>query len=476
MRPVSSKTLVLSAARIGILILAITGLAVAQPPRNPQPAPSPALTQALNDSSAAMQRKDYAAAREAALKATAIDPRNQSAWFNVAFSNEMLGDFPQSETAYKTLIALNPRHGSAYNNLGVVYRKMGRNEEAIDSYRKQMEVAPRSRLASYNLGRALASQGEWEEARPLAAVAVDILPDDVNRWTFLGKAQIKTGHIDEARKSFDRALALPHAAMIENNIAYDLADAGVDLDKSWQLVSGALAPAARLVCEPESLSDADKCTAQLRQVAFMLDTAGWIQYRQGNTKAAERYLRSSFAITPRGENELHMVIVLAKLGRLEEAVNLFALARSRPNFPRWDSKETVRELVKAAGGDVELDALLRHYPLPLSPATVEAKVLALVDGKGKVIDAQAVTPASPGLADVAKSMALPELSWPDHSVRSIRTIEFERIGDQWSPSVSYVGVTPPPPPCGSTPPPVITTMLRQEPTTAAPSTNCPGAY
>jgi hypothetical protein len=264
--------------------------------------------------------------------------------------------------------------------------------------------------------------------------------------------------------------------MIENNVAYELADAGVDLDRSWRLISGALGPDARLVCEPESLSDADKCTAPLRHIAFMLDTAGWIQYRQGNIEAAEPYLRSSFAITPRGESEFHMVIVLAKSGRLEEAVNLFAQARSRPNFPRWDSRETVRELVKAAGGDVELDALLRHAALPLSPAIVVGKVLALVDGTGKVIDAQAVAPASPGLAEVAKSMALPALSWPDRSIRSIRTIEFERTGDQWSPSVSYVGVTPPPPPCGSTPLPVITTMLRQEPSLAAAATNCPGAY
>lgn len=476
MRPVSNRTLLVSAARVGILMLAIASLAVAQPQRGPLPATSPALTQALNDSSAAMRRKDYAAAREAALKATAIDPRNQSAWFNVGFASGALGDLPQAETAYKTLIAINPTHTNAYNNLGVVYQKMGRHQEAIESYRKQMEVAPRSRLASYNLSRALASEGKWEEARPFAAMAVDIVPDEVNRWVFLGKIQTKTGHIDEARTSFLRALSLPHAAAIENDIAYELADAGADLDKSWQLISGALAPVTRVLCQPESLSDADKCTAQLRQIAFMLDTAGWIQYRQGNTKAAEPYLRSSFAITPRGANELHMVVVLAKTGRLEEAVTLFTIARSRPNFSRWDSQEAVRELAKAAGGEVELDALLQRHPLPLSPATDVEKVLALVDGDGKVIDAQAVTPASPGLADVAKSMALPALSWPDHSVRSIRTIEFERSGDQWLPSVSYVGVTPPPPPCGSTPPPVITTMLRQESITSAAATNCPGAY
>jgi hypothetical protein len=163
-------------------------------------------------------------------------------------------------------------------------------------------------------------------------MAAEIVPEDVNRWHFLGKAQIKTDRIDDARQSFDRALALPHKAMMDNNIAYDMADAGFDLDKSWHSISKALEATAPLVCEPKDLSDGDQCTAPLRQMAFMLDTAGWVLYRQGKTEDAEPYLRSSFAITPRSATELHTVIVLAKSGRLEEAVSLFAQARTRSDF------------------------------------------------------------------------------------------------------------------------------------------------
>jgi tetratricopeptide (TPR) repeat protein len=351
---------------------------------------------------------------------------------------------------------------------------MGRSDEAIASYRKQIEVAPRSRMASSNLSKALASRGQWEEARQLATVAAEIVPEDVNRWHFLGKTQIETGRIDEARLSFDRALALPHEAMMENNVAYDMADAGFDLDKSWHLISKALEATTPLVCEPEGLSDADKCTAPLRQMAFMLDTAGWVLYRQGKAKEAEPYLRSSFAITPRSESELHIVVVLAKSGRLEEAINLFAQARTRPDSNRVGSQEAIRELVKAAGGDAELDALLGRTSPPPSPASVQAKAVALVDGNGKVIDVRAIAPAFPGLTDVAKSLTLPVLSWPGYSIRSIRTIEFQRVGDQWSPSESYAGETPPPPPCGFAPPPLVLLTQGSGPTT--PPRGCSGAY
>jgi tetratricopeptide (TPR) repeat protein len=475
MRPVSSRTFLLFLAPIGILVLAVHSLAAApQQDNGARNAPPATLTQALSDSAAAAQRHDYQAGKEAALQATAIDPQNQSAWFYLAWSYDMLRDFPKAEEAYKTLIALNPRHTAAHNNLGNIYRRTGRIEEAIASYRKQIEVAPRGRFACWNLSTILGSQGRWDEARPLAALAAELVPEDVNRWQFLGKAQIKTDRIDEARQSFDRALALPHQPMMDNNVAYDMADAGFDLDKAWQLISKALDAAAPAVCQPEGLSDGDKCTGPLRQLAYLLDTAGWVLYRQGKIKDAEPYLRSSLAISPISETELHVVVVLAKSGRLAEAVDLFAQARSRPGFARVDSQETMRELLQAAGGGAQLDALLERAPLPPSPASVPAKAVALVDSNGKVIDARAVAPAAPGLTEAAKAATLPVLSWPGYSLRSIRTIEFQRTGDRWSPSDSYAGETPPPPPCGSAP--QLPTLMTQLSTPSAPSTGCPGAF
>jgi hypothetical protein len=298
----------------------------------------------------------------------------------------------------------------------------------------------------------------------------------VRRWHILGRTQVKTGRIDEARQSFDRALAIPHEPMIDNNIAWEMADAGFDLDKSWQLVSGALEKTARPACEPEGLSGADECTEQLRQLALVLDTAGWVLYRQGKFKEAEPYLRSSFAITPGGEHELHLAALLAKSGHLEEAVTVLAQARTRPYFDRVDSDETIRELRKAAGGVAELDALLARAAPPPLPQPVQAKVVALVDGKGKVINARAVTSAFPGLADVAMSLTLPVLSWPGYSIRSIRTIEFQRIGDQWSPLESWVGQTSPPLPCGSVRLPLLPVLVTQLSTPVASSQGCPGAY
>jgi tetratricopeptide (TPR) repeat protein len=406
------------------------------PPRN--------VNQLLQDGYAALQRKDWNAARDVSLKATALAPRNPLGWSYLAKAYQNLAELPKAVEAYQTVIELRPEDHYAYNNLGNCYRRLGRIDEALAMFHRQLEVTPRDRYATYNLALALGSQGGWEEALPWASMAAEVAPQEISRWTFLGKAQIRTGHSEEARHSFDRALALPHDAMAENNVAYALGDAGIDLDKSWRLISQALEAKQRAVCEPASLADGDKCTEKLRSLSFMLDTAGWILYRQGNIKDAEAYLQAAFAITPDSANQLHLAVVLARTNRLDQAVRFFAQAHVRSDFARADASETIRELAKAAGGETELDALVSRVTVQEAPR-VDAKAIALVDASGAVIDFQAF----PGVDQMVKSMKLAPTAWPGMSLRTIRTIEFLKLDGQWIPSDSYIGVTPPPPPCGA---------------------------
>ena len=450
-------------------------LAAAAPQENTTtPANSAAAFKIVQEAYAAIQRKDYEAARQTALKALALDSQNQYALSYLGHASEMLGDFLKAEEAYQTLIGINPQHKSAYTGLGIVYGKQGRTDDAIASFHKQLEVTPRNRYASSNLGRALAFQGKWLEALPSAAMAAELAPAEPHYWEFLGKVQIKIGRFEDARNSFDRALALPHEPMMENDIAYELADAAVDLDRSWKLISGALHESASLLCEPDALSDGDKCTSPLRQISAMLDTAGWVLYRQGKIDEAEPYLRSSFAVTPRGEIVLHLVVVLAKLGRLDEAAKLFAEVRTHPNFDLADSRESFHELTKAAGGDAELDVLLERFAPPIPEDSAPAKVIALVDGGGKITEIEGLDPASPGVAEAAKSLTLNALSWPGHSLRSVRTIEFLNIGGRWMPAQAYVGTTPPPPPCGIVPQSRV--LITRNAGSDAPSGGCPADF
>ena len=459
-----------------LLTLVATTLAAAPPQDNGAKVTAPATAfELLKNSYAALQRKDYVTARTYSLVALKLEPKNQYAWSYLAAAYERLGQLPEAEETFRTLLAINPRHATAYLGLGLVHWRQGRMDEAIVDFRRQLEIAPRNRYVNSNLSRALANQGKWEEARPFAATAAELAPAEPSYWAFLATAQIKTGRIDEARQSFDRALALPHDAMLENDVAYYLADAGVDLDRSWKLISGALAATEPSLCEPESLSSGDQCTPQLRKIANLLDTAGWVLYRQGKLKEAEPYLQSSFGISPRGESELHMVILLAKSGRLEEAVKMFAEVRTHPNFGNADSSEAIRELASAAGGDAELDTLLDRAAPAVADAIPHAKAVVMVNGEGKVTGVGMPDPALPGVADAAKSLILPALAWPGYALRSVRSVELQRLGDRWSLAESYVGTTPPPPPCGGVTPQKLMLLTERRATGAQPG-GCPADF
>jgi hypothetical protein len=234
---------------------------------------------------------------------------------------------------------------------------------------------------------------------------------------------------------------LSPTASTENNIAYELADAGLDLDKASQLIFGTLAPEARQVCEPEKLSREDKCAAQLRQIVFMVDTAGWVLYRQGKLEEAEPYLLASRAISPRAENAIHLSILLVKSGRVDDALKYFADASSYSDYARADKTEARRELARAIGGEAQVDSRVKPLQVPVPTAENRARVLALVDEHGKVLGAQPEGNNAPSsLVEDAKSLTLPPISWPEHSIRSIRTLEFRKDGARWSLYRSSVGI------------------------------------
>jgi len=192
------------------------------------------------------------------------------------------------------------------------------------------------------------------------------------------------------------------------------------------LISAALASESKLACHPEKPETNEKCKAQIRRLAIMLDTAGWVLYRQGKTEAAEPYLRSAYAIFPRAAVGLHDSIILAKLGRTEEAAKRFNEARSRADFANADVV-AIDEARNAVGAALDTDK-------ETSPRGERVQVAVLVDESGKVLDASGPAEA----AAAAKSLTLPLIEWPEHQLRSVRTVELMKDGANWTFAQSFV--------------------------------------
>jgi tetratricopeptide (TPR) repeat protein len=396
------------------------------------------LTRLQREGSDALNRRDYQAAKKAFVEVVKLDPQSKTSWNNLGRAYSALRDYPNAEKAYLRQIEINPNDQFAYNNLGIVYGNLHREDEGIALFHKAIEINPKDPFAHDNLGIAYGRLHRWEDARKEQELAVQVTPTDALKWLRLGIAQLNTRRVDEGRQSLAKALEIKRDGTLDNGVAYALADAGIDLDRAWQLISGAMESAARQVCQPDRLLDADKCTTALGQLSTFVDTAAWVRYRQGDYAGAAAYQEAAYAVNPRASLSLHLSVIYTKLGRIDEALGCFAKTSQEPFFDRIDSAETRRELAKAVGGEDQLETRLKQAvsALPKGPTLY---MLVLVDGNGKVREAKSGRGVPAEFAKQAETLTLPPMSFPGFSLRSIRTLEFREDGGKWVPTISYIG-------------------------------------
>lgn len=98
-------------------------------------------------------------------------------------------------------------------------------------------------------------------------------------------------------------------AQAYNALGYSLAERGVRLDEALKLIQQAV-----------SLAPDDP---------FILDSLGWVYYRQGRADDALKLLRQSYAARPHAEVATHLGEVLWALGRHDEALRYWREAQRR---------------------------------------------------------------------------------------------------------------------------------------------------
>jgi tetratricopeptide (TPR) repeat protein len=123
----------------------------------------------------------------------------------------------------------------------------------------------------------------------------------------------KLGYVDVMERHLRRLMVLkPDSAQAYNALGYSLADRNLRLDEAAQLLDKAL-----------TLAPDDP---------FILDSKGWLLFRQGNFAAALEALQKAYAQKPDAEIAAHVGEVLWALGRPGEALAVWREAtKAHPN-------------------------------------------------------------------------------------------------------------------------------------------------
>ena len=301
---------------------------------------------------AAYRSQNFEVAAQLLKRVVELEPKHKSAWNDLGQTYIALNRLDDAVQALQKQIEAEPFHGYAYNNLGLVYWRQQKYDEAAKAFQKQLEVNPLDEYAHGNLGSMYCEQGKYSEAVPELETAISLKPDNPNLRVSLGQAYLNLNQPDKAVAAFDKAVEMAPSPTVWNNVAYQMAEKGANLDRAQQYAESAVAAIAA------SLRNVNLDHVRVQEAALVSglgaywDTLGWVHFKKGDLDNAEKYVRASWQLMQHGEVGDHLAQIYEKRGRKQDAIHQFALAMAayRP-LP-----ETRARLAALLGDDKKVDA------------------------------------------------------------------------------------------------------------------------
>lgn len=188
--------------------------------------------------------------------------------------------------------------------VSAILAQQGKTDEALEHLRQFGADNPSFAIDMVAAeAQALSSLERYPEALEAYERVIDYRPDD--EGAALGKAELllRMGRVDDAIKEYRRALKRwPDSAMSLNALGYTLADRTEEYAEAEKLIKKALK------LDPDS--------------AAIIDSYGWVLFRLGKNERALEELQRAYAILKDPEVASHIIEVLAKLEKEDEALKV----------------------------------------------------------------------------------------------------------------------------------------------------------
>ncbi len=181
-------------------------------------------------------------------------------------------------------------------------------QNKLDEARERLAMARANAPGEIRLlvaeAQLLRDAGRHAEAFAFLAQALEVQPDQPDILYETALAAEKLGHVEVLERHLRRLIVLkPDSAQAYNALGYSFADRNMRLGEAAQLIDKAL-----------SLAPDDP---------FILDSKGWLLFRQGKSVAALETLQKAYAQKADAEIAAHIGEVLWALGRPNEAMSVW---------------------------------------------------------------------------------------------------------------------------------------------------------
>ncbi len=288
-----------------------------------------------------LRERRYGEAEEELKKAAMIDDQDRELRFLTGILNYERGDYQEAYEILKIYLQDFPADLRARYIFATLAANLRRHEEALEEYRKITPDAQMYANARMQMGLILERLGNLKQAIQLVAGAIEqkkqpILymflaslyekandpglaeemlkkgvaefPRNVDLYYGLGVFYDKANRPEQALEQMRSILRLePDNAEALNFIGYSWADRGINLDEAEQMIKRALE------LNPKG--------------AHIIDSLGWVYFRQGKNDLAIKYLTEALNGLPDDPTVAeHLGDALEKDGRLSEALEMYRRA------------------------------------------------------------------------------------------------------------------------------------------------------
>ena len=272
-------------------------------------------------------------------------PDNPDVVYPVALLALQQNDLAVAETQFNHLLTLDiPDKSIAYYYLAQIAEEKGKLDEALGLYAK-VESGDQMIQARMRSAQILAGQGKLDEARKLLSeastgseeqsiqfaiaeaallrkakqpqAAFDLLdarletqPDNAELLYETALLAERLDQLEIMERRLRRVIELqPEHGQAYNALGYSFADRGIRLPEARELI--------------------DKALALMPNDTFILDSLGWVQYRQGDLAGALATLERAYGMRDDPEIGAHLGEVLWAIGRKDDAQKLLRAAQKK---------------------------------------------------------------------------------------------------------------------------------------------------
>ncbi|MCL2660015.1 MAG: DUF3857 domain-containing protein [Acidobacteriaceae bacterium] len=371
-----------------------------------------------------IQRGEVYKAKETLDQAAAINSKQVSLWSTYGFMHYQKREWDEAADAYKKELALYPNTEWVYGALCDTQVYTGKLDEAMDTLRAALKVNPSDNASALRLASLLMDKQQYSEVITILKSQLDNSKDDSTLQLQLGIAQMKDGQTKEGSARIAAALKDSDAPNLLNSGAWELAEAGVELDAAEK---GARKAVDLLTQESTKWNSDNTQIGKQGLLIAAWDTLGWILFKEDKVDEAEGYIRAAWLNQPSAEVGLHLGEIEEKKGNLSAALSTYriplkatsalSLASMGNNLPNQIRSKMLTAIAKqdAATGKLHERVQALEAKGIKAPDTDEQKMRTFALGKfsGKDTDIEYDFAVSGGKMDVLNRSKPTDAALPD---------------------------------------------------------------